>query len=192
MLYSSSIRIPFQRDRIFHFFNDIERLLRLNPQWAVLSVEGDLTPVKGLQFTVNIRYDRSEKEIKYAARIEEFIKGELLTIQLYADVMSRVFSMTVRDEGASSLVEYTEASDREPSVEEKREINLWLRSIANYIIIQEKKTLFSKAWKWFLDKIWLNMSPTGRRIVLIIIFTELLAFVFFIMLLIYLLIFKGF
>lgn len=192
MVYSSSIRIPFQRDRVFPFFNDIERLLRLNPQWAVLSVEGDLTPMKGIQFTVNIRYDRSEKEIKYTARIAEFVEGDFLTIRLDADVMSRVFSMTVRDEGASSIIEYNESSGEELSVEEKREINLWLQSIANYIKVQEKKTLFSKAWKWVLDKIWLKMSPTGRRIVLIIIFMELLAFVFFIMLLIYLLIFKSF
>ena len=192
MAYSGSIRIPLQRDRVYPFFNDIERLLRLNPQWAVLSAEGDLTPAKGAQFAVNVRYDRSDKEIKYTARIEEFIEGELLIIRLDADVMPRVFSVTIRDEGASSIIEYNEAGSEEFSLEEKRELNLWLRSIANYIIIQQKKTLFSKAWKWFLDKIWLKMSPTGRRIVLIIIFTELLAFVFFIMLLIYLLIFKSF
>lgn len=192
MGYLSSIRIPFQKDRVFPFFNDIERLLRLNPQWAVLSIEGDLTPEKGVQFTVSIRYDRSEKEIKYIAKVEEFILGELLTIRLDADVMSRVFSMTVRDEGGASVIEYNETSGGEPSVEEKREIHMWLRSIANYITIQEKKTLFSRAWKWFLDKIWLKMSPMGRRVALIIIFTELIAFVFFMLLLIYLLIFKSF
>lgn len=189
MNYLSVIRIPFQKDKIFTFFHDLERLFRLNPQWAVLSIEGDLSTSKGTQFILNIRYDRTEQEIKYTAKIEEFIDGELLTIRLHSDIMPRTFSITVKDEGIASVIEYEETSDKDLCIEEKREINLWIKSIANYIMIQEKKSLFSKALKYFFDKIWLKMSPLGRRIVLIILFIESLALVFFFFILIYLLIF---
>lgn len=192
MSYVSAIRIPFERQKAFSFFHNIERLFRLNPQWAVLSIEGDLTFKRGMQFILNIRYDRSEQEVKYTAKLEEFIEGELLTIRLHSDTVSRILSITLRDEGNATVIEYKESSDEDISIEEKREINLWIRSIANYIMIQEKKSLFSKLWKWFLDKIWLKMTPMGRRVVLIIIFIESIALVFFFFLLIYLLIFKGF
>lgn len=177
---------------MFLFFNNIERLLRLNPQWGVLSIQGDLTAAKGSQFVINVLYDRSEKEIKYDAKIEEYIEGELITIRLDADFMSRFFSFTVIDDGDASVIKYNETGSGEPQVEKKREIFLWLRSIANYITIQEKKTLFSRVWKWFLDKVWLKMSPSGKRIALIVVISELLALLFFILLLIYLLIFKKF
>lgn len=175
---------------MFLFFNDIERLLRLNPQWGVISIEGDLRAAKGAQFVVNLRYDRSEKEVIYKAKVADYIEGELISIRLDSDLMSRFFSFAVIDDGVASVIKYNETGCGEIQAEEKREIFLWMRSIANYITIEEKKTLFSRLWKKFLDKVWLKMSPSGKRIALIIVISELLALLFFILFLIYLLILK--
>lgn len=192
MSYSSSIRIPVSRERVFSFFHDVEKLLRLNPQWAVIAIEGDLIPKKNSQFSLSVRYDRSENEAKYFATIDDYIDQEFIQIKLEDNQFARTFSFRVADEAGLSLIKYDEQNNYEISIEERNEINLWLRSIANYIMIQEKKTLFSKVWKSFLDKIWIKMSPTGKRVVLIIVFMELIAFIFFILLIIYLLIFKNF
>ncbi|MCX8030843.1 MAG: hypothetical protein N3A59_04590 [Thermodesulfovibrionales bacterium] len=175
---------------MFHFFRDIERLLRLNPQWAVIAMEGHLKAEKGSEFTAYLKYDRSDKEIRYLGKVEEYKEGELIGIRLTAVEMTRFFSFTIYGEGNESIINYRESNGGEPLAEEKREIIFWLRSIANYIIINEKKTLFSKVWKWFLDKVWLKMSPSGKRIALIIVLSEVLALFLFIIFLIYLMILK--
>jgi len=193
MDYSFTLKIPCSKEKVFSFFYDIEKFFRLNPQWEVLAIEGEVFLKKGSNFILKTRHDRSEKEIKYNATVSELLEGELFKMSLdSANIEPILFTISVKDGGTSSIIEYKGTMEEEPSAARKREINLWIKSIANYILIQEKKTLFSRVWKWFLDKIWLKMSPSGKRIALIIVLSELLALLFFILLLIYLFIFKKF
>jgi hypothetical protein len=190
--YSFTLKIPCSKEKVFSFFCDIEKFFRLNPQWELLSLEGEVVLKKGSNFLVHTRHDRSETEFKYNATVDDLVKGEFFTISLEAETHSMLFTISVKDGGDFSIIEYNETMEEEISAARKREINLWIKSIANYILTQEKKTPFSRAWKWFLDKIWLKMSPSGKRIVLIVVISEILALVFFILLLVYLLIFKRF
>ncbi len=192
MDYSISQKISCPKEEVFSFFYDIERFLRLNPQWEIISIEGDFTLKKGSNFILNTRYDRSGKEIRYNATVDELLEGELFTIRLDSDTEPVFFSIAVKEVSSFTIIEYKETIDAEHSPQRKRELILWLKSIANYILIQKKKTPFSRAWKWFLDRVWLKMSPMSRRIAFIIVLSELLALAFFFLLLIYLLIFKKF
>ncbi len=191
--YSFSLKILCPKEKVFSFFYDIEKFFRLNPQWEVLAIEGEVFLKQGSNFILNTRHDRSEKEIKYNATVSELLEGELFKMSLDSDSESMFFTISVKDGGdSSSIIEYKETMNEEVSAARKREINLWIKSIANYILIQEKRTPFNRAWKWFLDKIWLKMGPSGKRIALIIVLSELLALLFFLLLLIYLFIFKKF
>ncbi len=190
--YFFTLKIFCSKEKVFSFFYDIEKFFRLNPQWQLLSIEGEPLLKRGSNFIVNTRHDRSDREVKYNAIVKDLREGEFLAINLDSDIQPISFTIHVKDEGAFTIIEYREAMYEEPTTPRKREINLWIKSIANYILIQEKKTLFSKVWKWFLDKIWLKMSPSGKRIALIIVLSELLALLFFLLLLVYLLIFKKF
>jgi len=69
---------------------------------------------------------------------------------------------------------------------------LWVQSIANYAQLSQKKTVTDRVCLWVVDRVWLKMSPAGKRIVLLILVSEAAGFVFFILLLLWLLIFKKF
>ena len=70
------------------------------------------------------------------------------------------------------------------------ELNLWLKSVANSILISNRTSLFSRAWEWFLDRYWLKMSPSGRRTVFFVVAAKGLSLVFFLLILVWILLFK--
>ncbi|MDW7998852.1 MAG: hypothetical protein RMI30_05290, partial [Thermodesulfovibrio sp.] len=82
---------------------------------------------------------------------------------------------------------FTLEEERDDSLtkEELMELNLWAKSIINYAMISQSKKITSRIWKFILDKIWLKLSPTGRRVVFFIVISEIFALLFFIMLVIY-------
>ncbi len=189
MYYSYEIKVSVPREKIFPVIQDLDKCFRLNPQWAVLSAEG-CKCAKNSNFVLKVRYDRTDMEMSYTVTVEEYIEDSMVTLRLHSE-NPRLISIKLADSGVNSTtVCYIEAIEEELSSEEKVEINFWLKSIINYIIISEKKTLRSRLWKWFIDRLWLKMSPAGRRIALMTVAAEALALIFFILLIIGLLIFK--
>lgn len=190
MGYSYRLIIPLAKETVFHFFYDFEKWFRLNPQWEVLSLENGKNTEKGSQFNLSVKYDRTEDQVKYKGIVEEFMEGNRLTVRLDAET-PRLITIKVDDaDQNSSILSYDEAGDKEPTIEEKRELSLWVKSIGNYILLSRKSVLWSKIWKWFVDRIWLKLSPSGRRIVFFIVISEVAAFAFFLLLILWLLIFK--
>lgn len=191
MSFSYSLRLPVLKGTIFSFFHDMEKWFRLNPQWTVLSAENCRRLGKGDSFVLKVRYDSSDEEVTYNGVVERFEENELFNIRLES-AKPRFISVRVEEEkNGYSLLSYEEFNDVF-SAEQQRDIRLWLNSIANYVLIQEKKTLRNKLCKWFIDNVWLKMGPPGRRLVLFVVIIEGVAFAFFLLLLGWLLIFKKF
>ena len=189
MTYSYKLMMPLAKETVFSFFYELEKWFRLNPQWEVLSLENGKRAKENEQFTLRVKYDRTEKEVLYKGTVEEF-RDNQITVRLDAEV-PRLITVKLNDaENGMSILSYEEVSDVELPVEEKRNLNLWIKSVANYILLSRKKTLPSRIWKWIVDKIWLKMSPSGRRIAFFIVVAEAATLVFFILLLAWLLIFK--
>ena len=189
MTYSYKLMMPLAKETVFSFFYELEKWFRLNPQWEVLSLENGKRAKENEQFTLRVKYDRTEKEVLYKGTVEEF-RDNQITVRLDAEV-PRLITVKLNDaENGMSILSYEEVSDVEPPVEEKRNLNLWIKSVANYTLLSRKKTLPSRIWKWIVDKIWLKMSPSGRRIAFFIVVAEAATLVFFILLLAWLLIFK--
>lgn len=178
MGYSCSLLLPVPRESLFPFFRDVEKWFRLNPQWELLAL-GPVEVMPGALFGCRVKYDRSEEEVTYIGSVEDLAENSTISIRLQAK-RSRLLTVTVRGEAnGTSLITYEEASVEELAPEEKTELHLWLRSVGNYILISRKKTPLSRTWKCIVDRIWLRMSPQGRRIVFLIIVSEAFAFALF-------------
>lgn len=191
MGYTYRLLVPLSPEAIFPFFRDLETWFRLNPQWEVLSLKGDGVQ-QSARFDLSVKYDRSEEEVRYQGTIEEFRDGERLTVRLDA-AAPRLITIALDPAGdRGSVISYEETREEESSPEEKRELALWMKSIANYMLLGTKRAVWSRAWKWIVDRLWLKMSPAGRRIVFIVVVSEAAAFLFFILLLVWLLVFKKF
>lgn len=192
MSYSYRLVLPLAKELIFPFFYDLEKWFRLNPQWEVLSYENGKIINKDARFSLAVKYDRTEEEVRYQGSVEELLDSARLTVRLHAE-HPRLITMMLDNAGnKASVLAYEETGDIAPSVEEERELVLWVKSVADYIILSRKKALRSRVWKWIVDMIWLKMSPAGRRIVIFVVISELATFAFFIALILWLLIFKKF
>jgi hypothetical protein len=189
--YLHALEIELAREQIFAFFEDLEKWFRLNPQWHVLAYEGSQTFEAGSRFQLEVEYERPEKKISYSGVVTEFDPPTLVTVKLEGE-FPREMTIEVRDARLVSLLKYREPRPTPPSAHEQRELNLWLRSVANYILISHRQSPISRVWKWFLDRYWLKMSPSGRRTVFFVVVAEGLSLVFFLLLIAWLLIFKKF
>lgn len=183
MNYSYSLVFALSPQRVFAFFSDLERWFRLNPQWDVESF-GKYVFTQGSTFAVTVRYDRSEEQVAYQARITDLVEGERLALALEG-TQNRKFSIAVQPQGSATKLLYEEESESALSDDDKTEINLWLRSVGNYLVVTSRRTLRSRLWKYFVDRLWLRMSPFGRRITIFILLGEAFSLALFLLFLIW-------
>ena len=180
MNVSASIEIPLPQAKVFRFFYGLETWFRLNPQWHVLSVEESRPVKKGHRFLLKVKYDRDNEAIDYDGVVEEFVDGDFLSVRLNAQKPKYV-TVSCADKGGGSLLQQQEVVENEPSETDRQELASWLKSVAWYLMLQNKNTSASKVWKFFMDKVWLKMSPTGRRVVLLVIIAEGAGLIFFLL-----------
>jgi hypothetical protein len=183
MTVSASIEIPLPQARVFRFFDGLETWFRLNPQWHVLSVEGAHHVKKGQRFRLRVRYDRNNEAVDYDGVVENFVDGDVLSVHLNAQKPKYV-KVYCANKGSTSLLKQEEVIEDEPSDTDHQELVSWLKSVAWYLTLQNKNTSASKLWKFFMDKVWLKMSPAGRRIVFLVIIAEGAGFIFFLLFLV--------
>ncbi len=130
-----------------------------------------------------MRYDRTDEVVDYDGIVEEFIDGRVLSVCLNAE-KSRHIKVHLSDKGDTSLLRQEEVVENELSQTEGGELNSWLKSVAWYLALQNKNTTWSKLWKFFMDRVWLKMSPSGRRIVFLVVIVEASGLIFFLLFLI--------
>jgi len=190
--YSYRQLISAPRGAVFSLCCDLKKLFRLNPQWEVLSLEQATVAAERARFDLTVEYDRAETKASFQGTVEAFVPNSEIAIKLNTAQPRRII-LRFDDAGdKAALVTYEEEGEAETPPEEKRELMLWVQSIANYAQLSQKKTVTDRVCLWVVDRVWLKMSPAGKRIVLLILVSEAAGFVFFILLLLWLLIFKKF
>lgn len=189
MHYQQTLELDLDPDLIFSFFLNLETWFRLNPQWQVLSYQGEQPPREGGSFVLQVEYDRTEQVVDYRGLIVEFQPNRRLTVRLEGNGL-REIQIEVNDARFISLLKYRELLEQPLSAPEHMELDLWLKSVVNYIQISHRRSSFSRVWKWFLDRYWLKMSPSGRRTVFFVVAAEGLSLLFFLLILLWFLLFK--
>lgn len=187
--FQLAIEIDLPTLQIFAFFSDLEKWFRLNPQWQVISFQGEPPPREDGAFALEVEYDRSEQKVAYRGLITAVEPVLSLSVRLEGDDV-REMNIEVLPTLTRPVLKYWEVTERPLSEKEQLELVLWLKSVANYILISQRTSLFSRAWKWFYDHYWLKMSPSGRRTVFFVVVGEGLSLVFFLLILAWILIFK--
>lgn len=189
MTYLDSLELDLTTSQIFSFFHDLEKWFRLNPQWQVISFVPDGPLREGGGFALEVEYDREERKVAYQGLITTWQPDRGFTVTLSGDEV-REIAIEVLDARFISLLKFRETSPKPLAEADTIELKLWLKSVANYILISHRTTPWSRSWKWFLDRYWLKMTPSGRRTVFFVVAAEGLSLVFFLLILMWLLIFK--
>ena len=189
MRFQHAIELDLPPEPVFAFFNGLETWFRLNPQWQVLSFHRNPALREGSVFALDVEYDRAELKVSYRGLITEVAPGRSLSLHLMGEP-PREMTIEVIPTSTVTLLKYREEVEQPLSGKEQMELTLWLKSAANYILVSQRNSPVSRAWKWFLDRYWLKMSPSGRRTVFFVVAAEGLSLLFFLLILVWLLLFK--
>lgn len=146
----------------------------LNPQWQVLQINPLEPLAENSEYSLRVKNDRLGNEQDITVKILKLKKPSTIQIALIAEDLKREITFSLTEQGQLTKILYSELRETDFTLEEKREIVYWLRSIGNYHLICQSKKPWIKAWKWFVDRCWLKMSPAGRRFVFLVIMTEIL------------------
>lgn len=141
-----------------NFFLNPAIALRLNPSWHIKEINAD---GKNL-YAFTLYDDRTEDSCRAMLSVEVCENSVLYginssEIEFFADEIN------------PSL---TRLSIRGNFFREE-DLPYWLKGLQNYIGLEQRQSRFIK---WLLDKFWLRMSPSQRRIAMIIIIAEGIGF----------------
>lgn len=185
-----SLQIATPIESVFEVLKNLELLFRLNIQWHLKSLSISEPIRKNATYAVKVQYDRTDEVVDYTVSVVNYVPNLCLELELRSEKPRRLAFTLERLKDGTGVFHLEDVREENLSREELLELNLWAKSIVDYANISHSKRLVSRVWKFLLDKVYLKLSPTGRRVVFFIVVSEIFALLFFIMLAIYFLFFK--
>ena len=139
----------------------VETLLRLNPHWIIEGVE-----VGGDSFTACLKDYVTDEAFSLAGTLIVTQTGQLV-LTMDHDTY-QVVNISITDEKLIATVTY--GRDEEDLSEElERYVVLWLRSVKEYLRMYLKDSLYTRGSRYIMNKIILQMTPSQRKISLMLI-----------------------
>ena len=184
-VYARQWALNVSDDPVSALLSDHEKILRLSPSWDIkkirtMSGTGDCHTLE-----VDVEHDRTEKTISFVGNIHKSFSPDSLKILLTSPSNSIEFTIEASTLNRGKLVSVQINSSPEPDIHDIREFDLWARSIINYIKISASSHWHVRLWKAFLDKWWLNMTQSAKRITFFIVASEGFSVIFLIALLLW-------
>ena len=105
--------------------------------------------------------------------------------RLVSDAIRLVVSLRLEAADGGGWLDFFLDSAPDADPEDLREYDLWARSLLNYLGVSRSRSPFMRAWKWFLDRWWLKMPQSGKRILFFVLAGEALSFVFLVAILLW-------
>ena len=131
-----------------------ELVLRLNPSWYIKDIK---TADKDV-YEITLYDDKTDGDLQIILAIEE--RNNVINYRINSNVTEFIIH-----ELSPSITELSIEGD----FIRKEDLPYWLKGLKNYIQLEAKQ---SRMMKWFLDSLWFRMTPSQRRIALIIILAE--------------------
>jgi hypothetical protein len=176
--YTREWLLPFRDGQKIELFSDLETVLRVGPQWDVKSLKIEGPVARDSNFSLDIEYDRTEAPVSFAGKVKEFTAGKALRILMQAQEHTVDFSVNLSDHPGGTLIAFHISAVPPPVIEDLREYDMWARSFVNYVKISASRKPLTRIWKWFLDRWWLRMTQSGKRMVFFIVVADGFSVVF--------------
>lgn len=169
-VFERSILIAAPAERVAEFFRDGEAWYRLNPEWEVVSLDKAGDPQR-----LKVRYERSEREAEYC---RSHAGGDTITL---AGDPPRTIALTLTPRGETQTrLDWRESFPAPIETARRAELNLWGDASAGYLAFAARRDWRARLARWLLDRFWLRLTPTARRVGLLIVGMEGLALLLFI------------
>ncbi len=173
-------------EKIFDFLHNVKLLLDLTPYFEVKRVEklndnflaGDT--VYGLELVDDVTGQDSNDRIM----IDECREDHRIEWAFQAEDRRVIFEIQPREGGSRLILKevyrLSEDIDSKHIDRLSRDHLLWMRSIAQYLRLHEKSSIYNRVMRRIMEKTWLPMTPSQRRIALLILLIQGAVLVLFI------------
>lgn len=172
-------------DALWRVLTNLDLLFRLNIEWHLKKNNFKNLSEGREKFYCELVSERDDKHMTCEVVTSANFKDKTLEIEIKNGGKRKFYFKISEIDRNKSRIEFEEERGTEIDERDKIRLNLWVKSIINYASLSESRSIFSRVWKGFLDKVYLKLSPTGRRIVFLVVISEIFALLFFIILLLF-------
>lgn len=175
-----SIDVPLPIDEVITFCQDIERLLRINPMLEF----SDFKTTDNDQFLLKGKNLSNAQVFDLELQCEPLLNGLKLN---YKQGLKCYTAITITAASAGCQIkildDYSTVSedDRNQRLDEvDKSLHVWGEAIQSYLK-SWKRWSASFIWRWYMQRVWLPMKPSARRITSMLIGITALEFIAFLM-----------
>jgi hypothetical protein len=193
---SESINLPVSEVTAFKVLSDLNVILRLSPYWSLKELK-PLTegPVKeGSRYKATIEYYGKEVTETHGLEVIELLSDKKISFKVEEGILKEIsFNIEKDSDGIRLAHQFLIDSDDEAILKGTRsELVFWLRSVGEYLKLAEGKTLWKRFFKWFMDRAWLRLTLSERKIAIIVTKISILELVLLLILVLAWNLFKSF
>ncbi|MBI3377314.1 MAG: hypothetical protein HY035_02770 [Nitrospirae bacterium] len=170
---SESVNLPVSEATAFKVLSDLNVILKLSPYWSLKelkSISG--IPIKeGSRYEATIEYYAKEITETHGLEVVEYLQDKKISFKVGNGVLKEInFIIEKNNTGIQLTHQFLIDSIEDETVLKgtKNELFYWLRSIGEYLKLAEGKTLRQRLFKWFMDRAWLRLTLSERKIAIIV------------------------
>jgi hypothetical protein len=169
---SESINLSVSEATAFEVLSDLNITMRLSPYWSLKELkplsEGPVK--KGSRYEATIEYYGKDVIETHGLEVNEILKDKRISYKVENGVLKEI-SFIIEKNSNGILLTHQFLLDSEDEAVLKgtqNEVRFWLRSIGEYLKLAEGKTLWRRFFRWFMDRVWLRLTLSERKIAIII------------------------
>ncbi|MBI5379907.1 MAG: hypothetical protein HZA23_07130 [Nitrospirae bacterium] len=200
------ITVKVSPEAAYRFLLDWEKVVRLSPYWEVKAYRviqsgvrsqesevGKIPPFPPLAkggergfagvVEVEVEHYRDGRQETLKFTLEEAVSPERIRWAVAGGARRQItFSLKEETGGVRIVQEEELESPQEDEAAHRRgeaELIFWLRSLREYLRLHERSTLWTRAFRWIMDRYWIPMSPSQRKVSILVIKITIAEFVIF-------------
>ncbi len=169
---TASIQIPVSPETAFRVITDLSTLLRLSPFFTLTQFgPPDYGPPRPwTSYTVTLDYYATHRIETLNLIVDALEPGRSISFAIKEGALRGIRYDIDRSEGGITLTQslILETTDEAVVAGSLNELQLWMRSVGEYMMLAEGGSLFRRLMLGFMDRIWLKLTLSERNIALII------------------------
>lgn len=168
---SAGISLPVTETTAFSVITDLNTIIRLSPFFTLKDFEPSTTGAvkEGSIYQVKIEYYQKESTETHSIEVEKCEANKQISYKIDNSILKHIIFTLEPDKTGVLLTQrfLLESGDESILKGSQNELNFWLRSIGEYIKLAEGRSHCRRVQKSFMDKVWLRLSLSERKIAII-------------------------
>ncbi len=155
--------------------SNLQLLLKLSPYWDLKSLLPmiELSAQSSHKFEAIIKYYHEDFPKTLNIEAEQLQERKSFAYKMNGEGIQKTveISLVNNPDGSIGVTQkyYFDTSDSALIESLSVELKYWHKAIIEYIKLQNGSGIWKRCFRWFMDRIWLNLSLSERKIAIIII-----------------------